>query len=242
MVRAFTPADVTHHNEATVLATESPAVGFTRGAVEGRGGIVVLGAQSTLNAPFQWDPAVFSGFGAGANMLLIMSRPWLLDAEQTWTFKASGTAIAESDTGVTANWCWIAEEWDNLALVGPHASASNPDATYGKMACSTGTTAALTADYVVGIAAVMVQASDIGSAGFATSASWSNSFTETDVLTIGAGTSSQHIQLRVARRYGTLGETGPWETTCTFAGSTMANMASFGALAVFEAARLVGDI
>jgi hypothetical protein len=71
--------------------------------------------------------------------------------------------------------------------------------------------------------------------------SWSDSFTETEVLTRGDGSATNDLQLHIARRYGTEGETGPWTTTATFTG-TMTNKSVFACLAVFRAENYVGDI
>ena len=99
---------------------------------------------------------------------------------------------------------------------------------------SVGTTGAFDSLYTLGIA--FAQISSTGGSGWPTTA-WSNGFTQTDAVAIGAGSGASDLQLLVARRYGTPdpADDGPWETTVTFTGSMTAKTVTAAGMAVLRA-------
>lgn len=190
---------------------------------EGNAGIIVLGAQTLINPPAEWDMVVSAG--TGGPTLAIMCRAYIPGGESSWPF----TPISGGP-----NWTWLAEEWANVSSVPEETSASNTGAS-APASYSTGTTGTFTSQFVAGVATVQILATG-GSAW--PSVSWSNGFVETDVVSVGDGTVNGHLQLRVARLYGAENETGPWETTATFTGS-MTSKTVNGCLAVFRAQDLI---
>lgn len=227
MPRAFTPDDVVQAPSAQLAATATPNVAFTSPAAEGHAGIIVMGAQSLINPPEQWDPTVTAG--TGGPTLAIMCRSDLPDQDQAWTF---------SPTGGTPRWTWLAEEWANVSFAATAATSASTSGQLAPASISTGTSGTTSAPYVACIAAVQILSTG-GSAW--PSVSWSNGFAETDVLSVGTGSVNGDIMLRVARYYGTLNETGGWETTATFTGS-MTSKTCHAAIAVFRAENFDSDL
>lgn len=230
MPRAFTAADVIQSNSGvSSVAVTDPGVALSSPAVEGRSGLIVMGAQTVIAAPQQWDIVAGSGAAAGSPQLGVMVRAGLPDGDQSWAFQALG--------GTSTYWSWLAEEWTNISyapLLGTANTSTIKDpasATY-----TIGPTGSWSAPYAVGIAAlfmlVAIQSGDTPTLW--PSVSWSDGFTETDVLTRGDGTTSSDMQLRVARRYGTLDDAGAWSTTATFDALTNSKNC-YGVLAVLRA-------
>lgn len=245
MARAFTAADVTQHDSGTAGPVEIPGVAFSRagGAVEGRGGLIVMASQTAVLPPYQWDAVVSAGISAGVPNLVIMARPCLPAGDASWEFRAGNSPVSEGSppgSSDLAYWAWIAEEWTNLSYAPLLGSAKTDNLTAGLSSISTGTTGAWSAPYAAGIAAAALIGS-ASSTAWPTSASWSNGFTETDVISLGAGSAATDVQLRVARKYGTLNDAGSWSATCTFTGS-MTGIIPFAVLAVFRAEAQLGDI
>lgn len=226
MARAFTAGDVVQSATAQLEATSTPNVALSGPAVEGRAGMIVMGAQSLINAPEQWHTAAAAG--TGGTTLAVMCRPDLLDGEQAWTF---------TPTGGSPRWCWLAEEWASTSYAALSALGASTSGAVAPASISTGTTGTADAPYVACVAAVQILST--GGSAWPT-VGWSNSFTETDVLSVGGGTANGDLQLRVARYYGTLDETGGWETTATFTGS-MASKTVHAAIAAFRAENYEGE-
>lgn len=226
MARDFIPEDVIQSASAELAATSTPNVAFTDPAAEGHAGVVVMGAQSLIDAPEQWD--MFATAGTGGTTLAIMCRADLPPADQAWDFVP---------TGGTPRWTWLAEEWVNVSYAPRAADSASTSGQLAPASISTGTTGTTEAPYVACLAAVQILATG-GSAW--PSVSWSNGFTETDVLEVGDGTVNGDIQLRVARYYGTAGETGGWETTATFTGS-MTSKTVHACIAVLRAQSYEGE-
>jgi|SRR5829696_7067078 len=231
MVRAFTPADVVQSVPGTASLQPSVTVSLTNPAVEGRGGLIVMAAQLQLAPPEQWHTAAGSGSSDDIHLLKILARPDLLAGEQSWGFA--------TDNASQATWAWIIEEWTNVSFAPLQPSARTLQTT-SPAAISTGTTDTFNAPYVVGVAAVMLTGAPTGPV-WPTSCTWSNGFTETEVQSVGTGQGGTDLQLRVARRYGTLNDTGGWETTATF-NATQTNRLAYACLATFRSEYQLGDI
>lgn len=239
MVRAFTSADFGKQGSGitTGAGVTDPGVALASPATEGLGGLIVLGAQNPIDAPEQWDMIAESGAAAGSPQLGVMVRPCLPAGDQSWTFVAVG--------GFGTLWAWIAEEVANLSYA-PILGAASPmlvkDPAGGTY--TIGSTGAWSAPYAVGIAALlMINSHDVTEPAptvWPTSVGWSNSFTETDVFTRGDGTVDTDMQLRVARRYGTLDDAGSWSTVVTL--GTTSGKNCYGAMGVFRAEYQAGDI
>lgn len=223
MARAFTSADVLQQNTGAQAATATPTPALSNPATGGNSGVLIAGATTQLNPPEQFHYGAQTGIATyGGTLVAVLIRPDLNDGEQSWTL---------TPPSGTPNWCWIAEEWTNLAPTGEEASAGS-GLLSAPATAPTGSTAAFDAEYVVGVAALLVFGG--GSIAFST-VSWSNSFVETDVVTIGTGLTAADTQLRVARRYGTQNDTGPWSTTATFTGGTQTGKTAYACLAVLRA-------
>jgi hypothetical protein len=233
MVRAFTAADVIQHDTGSVGGMTDPTtiVSLPNPASGGNSGLIVMGAQTFLAPPEQWHTAAGAGATDTSVQMGVMIRPDLPANDQSWVFA--------TNTGAVANWLWVAEEWANISYAPLHGSART-HTQVGGSSISTGTTPAFTAPYVVGIAAVFMQGGTNAAAW--SPVTWSNGFTETDVVQVGTGQASGDFQLRVARRYGTLDETGPWETTCTFTDGADPGKVFYACLAVFRAEHHEGEI
>jgi hypothetical protein len=231
MPRAFTSADVVQADTGADVGATAPTISMAPTA-EGNGGIIVISAQNVLAPPSQWHTLAAAGLSDVNVMLGIMCRADLPPGETTWVFNSVG--------GVSGNWTWIAEEWTNLSYAPMLGSArTNQLTSVGSI--STGTTGTWdSTNYAVGIAAMWIYGASGAPAGWPT-CTWSNGFTETDVLTIGTGSNIGDQELHVARRYGEAGDTGAWETTCTFH-TTMTTKAAHACLAVLRAESLLGDI
>lgn len=236
MVRAFTAADVVQHATGTYdpPAIDLPATVSLPGTTsEGTGGLIVMGAMSAVDPPNQWHQVSWAGNVETSPLMSVMVRADFLAGEQSWEFMPS--------PGSGPSWAWVVEEWTNLSYA-PLLAQSHTNLVSGPASLSTGTTPTWSAPYAVGIAAITI----IGgvNAQVWSPVTWSNSFTETDVVTLGAGNTSgaDNLQLRVARRYGTLDETGGWETTITFTNGADAGKVCYACLAVLRAENKQGDI
>jgi hypothetical protein len=234
MPRAFIPSDVLQSTTGfSPATTATPGVSLPNPATEGSAGFVVIGSQGQVTPPWEWHEAALSGISAGVNELAILIRPDLEDQEQSWVFNAGAAPVPTGVSGSSAFWAWLVEEWANVSYAPMQGSASAVNSTGGVSSLSIGPTGSFTAQYVIGVAAVMILGS-ASSTAWPTGASWSGGFTETDVVSEGTGTTANDIQLRIARQYGTLNDAGPWSTTCTFTGS-MTGLTPWGAMAVFQA-------
>jgi hypothetical protein len=233
MVRAFSTADVLQHNTGAVGGQTDPTatVALPNPAIGGNSGLIIMGAQTFLAPPEQWHMAAGAGAADTSVQMGVMIRPDLPSGDQSWGFATS--------SGAAANWLWVVEEWTNISYAPLHGSART-HTSVGAASISTGTTPSFTAPYVVGIAVVFMQGGT--NAAVWSPVTWSNSFTETDVVSIGTGQASGDFQLRVARRYGTLDEAGPWETTCTFTNGADSGKVFYACLAVFRAEYHEGEI
>lgn len=238
MGRAFTAADVVQGATATPGAFDIVTVSLPAATTELNSGLLVMGAQTDISPPRQWHSLSRAGFTTGSHQLAIMIRPDLLGGEQSWDFQTSSADPV--NPGGVAFWCWRVEEWTNLAFTPCVGTSSTFNSTPSLASISTGTTVAWDASlYVVGIAAVLM----LGNAGGAAwpDATFSNGFDVTQVIDEGIGDVGDDLRLWVARRYGTAGETGGWETTATFSG-TVTGKTPMAALAVFRAEAYVGEI
>jgi hypothetical protein len=204
-MRAFTAADVIQSNPGTVTLTSPISVTVPNPTVEGNAGLVVMTAQTLISPPDQWSVAADAGTGGVS--VAVMLRPDLPDGESSWPF----AALAGSP-----NWCWLAEEWTNIASA-PIQSSAGADGAGADASLGTGNTSSpFDTQFLMGLAALQISSS--GGSAWPTVA-WSNGFVETDMVSIGAGSANGDLQLRVARYYGTDSEAGPWSTTATFTGS-----------------------
>lgn len=230
MPRAFTSADVVQSDARTAVAVTSPPISFAP-TVEGRCGVAVIAAHQALNAPEQWDDVTGSSIDDVTKMVAIMCRADIPADETTWQFSSVAGAV---------NWVWVAEEWSNVSFA-PIVGRARTNQLTSVSSISTGTTESWAAEeFVKGLAVMWIYGGAAATAGWPT-VSWSNGFTETNVLTIGGGTALGDMELHVARRYGTAGETGPWETTATFTDGVHTNKAAHACLAVFRAESFVGE-
>lgn len=223
MARAFASTDIVQTNSGTASLQVDPSIALTSPATEGNGGIIVMAAQTVVAPPGQWHTAAAAGTADGSPQLAIMCRADLPPADQSWAFATFN--------GATANWCWLAEEWTNFSFA-PFAGSARTNLQSAPSSISTGTTGAFTADYVAGIAAVLLFGGPTAAAW--STPSWSGSFVETDVLSVGTGTGSTDMQLRIARRYGTLSDAGAWSTTATWSGAQTGKTV-YAAIAAFRA-------
>lgn len=200
---------------------------------EGRGGIVVLGAQTVITPPEQWDIVAWSGTSTSyAQLVSIMCRADLPAGETTWSFSTID--------GSNGSWAWVVEEWTNLSFAPIAADSGQTTLVVDPTSISSGSTGTTEAPYVMLVAAALLQGGSTA-AVWPASASWSNGFTETDVVTLGTGQAAGDLQLRVARYYGTLGEVGPWSTTCTYP-AAQTNKTAYACIAAFRAENWAGDI
>jgi hypothetical protein len=227
MPRAFTSADVVQSDPGTALSATNPGIALPNPAVGGNGGVVLLAAAGVIEKPEQWDMVIGVGLtDTSTPQLMILCRADLPDADQSWTFLPVGGA------GVT-NWAWVAEEWTNLSYA-PLLATAFTGATTAPTSISSGTTGTWDWPYAVGIAVVSLVHGTSGAFTWPSSVSWSNGFTETDVVTLGSGGTALDTQLRVARKYGTLSDAGGWETTALFTDATT-NKTVRACIAVFRA-------
>jgi hypothetical protein len=215
-MRPFSGDDLIQGNTGTASLVSSATATLPGGTAEGNAGIIAMFAQTIIDSPEQWDIVASSSPG----LLAVMCRADLPAGESSWPFSSAGNP----------NWAWTTAEWANVASAPLESSASNAGAS-GATSISTGTTGTFSTQYVMGIAVFGL----VATAGSAwPSVSYDNSFTETDSLTVGTGTASLDIMFKVARRYGTDSETGPWSCTATFTGD-MTSKTPYAALAVFRA-------
>jgi hypothetical protein len=223
VARAFTSADVVQHNPGSDAASSASTSGLVSPSSEGTGGILIIGATNQVSPPDQWHYAAQTGIATyGGTLVAVLSRADLAPGEQSWPLSVAAG---------TPNGVWVAEEWTNLSYE-PVETSAGSGLLSAPATAPTGSTGVFTAEYVVGIAALLVFGG--GSIAFS-GVTWSNSFVETDVVTIGTGTTAADTQLRVARRYGTQFDTGPWDTTATFTGGTQTGKTAYVCLAVLRA-------
>jgi hypothetical protein len=230
MARAFTAADVVQSNPGTEIAVATATPALLNPSGDGTGGIVIVGATTQVNPSENWHYAAQTGVVTyGSSVVAVLSRADLPAGEQTWPLASAGTP----------SWCWIAEEWTNLSYE-PVETSAGSGVGAAPASLSSGSTGAFTAEYVVGVAALLVFGGGTGSTAWS-AVTWSNSFVETDVVQIGDGLpgGSGDIQLRVARRYGTQNETGPWDTTVTFTDGAQTGKTCYLCLAVLRAEDVV---
>lgn len=220
-MQEFTDSHVVQSNTGSPGASSSINVTLPAGTTEGNTAIIVMGAQTLINSPTQWDLVITAG--TGGPTLAIMCRADIPAGESSWPF----TPISGGP-----NWTWTSAEWMNISNAPIETTATSGSGVSAPSSISTGTTGSFTSQYVMGIAAVQLLST--GGSAWPT-VSWSSGFTETDVVEVGDGTINGHIQLRVARLYGTDSEVGPWSTTATFTGS-MTSKTVCACLAVFSAA------
>lgn len=226
-MRAFTDADLVQPpDDGTSATTTSPSgLALAAGSTEGNAGILVLGAQTQIVSPDFWHIAAQSGTSAAAVQLAVLCRADLFAGETTWPFVAVG--------GSPATWAWSAQEWTNVSFAAFETASPAGTLATNPASISTGTTGPFTTEYVMGVAAVLVQGSatsTVWSAG-----TWSNGFTETDVMSAGTGQNALDLQLRVARLYSGQNDAGSWESTFTFSGGAQTGKVAYACLAVFRA-------
>lgn len=239
MPRAFTAGDVVQGGDGQPGALDVVTVSLPSPATELNAGVLVMGAQADISPPRQWHPVSRSGFIAGNYQLAIFCRPGLLAGEQDWSFQTNSSDPV--NPGGVAFWLWRVEEWLNVSAAVHLAAAQTFNATPSLASISTGTTDTWAgAEYAVGIAAVLMLG-NAGGAAFPTVGSWSNGFVETEMFSDGTGAVGDDLRLWIARKYGTAGDTGGWETTATFSG-TVTGKTPMAAMAVFRAESLAGDI
>lgn len=231
MPRAFTTADVVQHTTGQISVLADPGVALPNPVVEGNCGVLVIVGATQLDSPANWHILARSGTASTiAVQLGIMCRADLPAGEQSWPIQALA--------GTATNFAWVAEEWTNVSYA-PLQGFVNAAGAGGVSSLATGSTGSFDAPYVAGIAAAAVIDGPGTGAAWPT-ASFSNSFTITDTLQVGTGAASNDLKLWVARRYGTLNDTGPWDTTVTFTG-TMTSRSAYGCLAVLRAENYVGE-
>src|SRR5215217_7274571 len=122
---------------------------------EGRGGIIMMAALTSIDRPDQWDWAAQTGTASyGDTLVAVMCRAGLLAGETTWPFFTKG--------GGDASWAWIAEEWTNLSFAPLPVLGAGSGMLVGPSSISTGAVGPWDSmEYVVGVAALCV----VGSAG-----------------------------------------------------------------------------
>lgn len=238
MPRAFTSADVVQGTDGQPGALATVTVSLPSPGTAMNSGVLVLGAQTDVSAPRQWHPVARSGFVVGNYSLAVMCRPNLLDGDQSWDFQTNSSDAVNA--GGVAFWLWRVEEWLNVSPTADLGSAATFNATPSLASISTGTTDTWdSAEYAVGIAAVLMLG-NAGGAVFPTVGSWSNGFTETNMLSDGDGSAGDDLRLWVARKYGAAGDPGGWETTATFSG-TVTGKTPMACLGVLRAEHFVGE-
>lgn len=237
MARAFTSADVVQGDgNAGTLTT--PSISLPGPATAGNGGIIVMFAGSVVAPPDRFHTAASSGTSSLATQMAIMCRTDLEDGDQAWTFDTLSP-------GAAAIWTWRVEEWTNLSYA-PIAGSANVTAAINLSSVTIGPTETFwtSPQYVIGIAAVGLASGSASTVPWPT-VTWSDGFTETDTYQVGNGAGefgTANYKLHVARRYGTLDETGPWSTTATFSNSgTTGTRTTFACMAVFRAESHVGE-
>jgi hypothetical protein len=233
MVRAFTAADVLQHDDdpASALVAD-PGIALPNPTTAGNGGIIVMGVTFGTNPPEQWHRVAGAGSSMDFPNVAIMCRADLPGGEQTWPFSVIG--------GSTAYWIWMAEEWDNLSFAPLAATPAQTTGAANPASVTTGDTGTWDAPYVVGLGAVLMINGTTGGTVWPTT-ELSGGFDEVQVLTRGDGSTANDVQLHIARRYGTLNETGPWSLTATFTGSQTFKSV-YACLAIFRAENHAGDI
>jgi hypothetical protein len=213
MARAFTDADLL---QSPAGGTSAGATGVTvtlpSGATEGSCGVIFLHTEAPADPPSEWD----NRFSEASGRTAVMFRPHLMANESSWMFDWHAAA---------ATWAWKAQEWANVAWKGPAGVAIAPAGGLAPTSVATGDTGTWAEEYVIGLLVVSLYNPTGGSATWPT-ASFSNSFTETDMVSVGSGTGAGNIGLWAARRYGTQNETGPWSCTASFTGATNGMLAA----------------
>jgi hypothetical protein len=219
-VRGFSDADLIQSNGGTATAVSTVDATVGAGTAEGNAGLIVVHAASVSNSPANWDPVVTD---TGGGLQKIFLRADLPAGESLWTFTAAAAG----------SWLWTVGEWANFAAA-PLQGSSTAFTGIAPATSSTGSTGTFSAQFAVGVAAFTIINGSASAAVWPSAVSYDNSFTETDSLQIGTGTGVGDRWLKVARRYGTDSDAGPWSCTATFTGS-MANKSVYATLAVFGA-------
>lgn len=232
MARAFTSADILQHADGSdSIATSPTTLALPSASTEGNGGLIVMGVLNVLTPPEQWDMSAGAGVSATSGYQLgIMCRADLPPGETSWPFTVLGSG--------SSYWVWVVEEWANLSFAPLGASAQTNLAT-NPATISTGTTGSAEPAFYVAVAAVFLTGG-ASSGVWPASVTWSNGFTETNVISIGTGVGAQSLQLRIARKYETDVSTGTWETTADF-GATQTNKTAYACIAVFRAESYPGE-
>ena len=215
-MRAFSDGDLVQSNGGAAFAVISQDLTVPAGTAEGNTGIIVAGVQSLIITPEQWDVAAISN----SQLLQVLCRADLPAGESSWTLTGQANE----------SWAWTVGEWANVASA-PVETTAVASIASAPASLSTGSTGAFSTQFVMGIAAFCVQSA--GGPVWA-AVSYDNGFTETDSQQTGDGTTLGDVLLKVARRYGTDSDTGPWSCTATFTGS-MASKSVDAMLAVFRA-------
>lgn len=233
MPRSFADSDIVagSANSGTVVLSASPiTVSLGGPTTEHNAGIIVMACQTVIAPPEQWDNIAPGGFSAPASPQAgVLIRSDIPAGESSWTF---------SPVSGGPSWVWLAQEWTNVSFTPIAASPASNTGALAATAVSTGSTGAFDSLYVLGIA--YEQISSTGGSTWPTAA-WSNGFVETDVVSVGTGSGTSDLQLRVARRYGTPADSGPWETTATFTGSMASKTVSAAGMAIIRAENFVGE-
>lgn len=226
MARAFAAGDLAQPANSN-SASATPSVALTLGSPTTDGNLVVAYIKSTTD--------LFSASDAAFDMIAkdhqstgtrIFARV-ATAGETSWTFT--------TDVGGNPNWAWWVEEWSNAEVpVGLVATGGLTQPSPGTT-LTTGTTTAAPATYPYVLAVACWSLSIGGTTGtFPTETAVSNGFAYAGSVAFGTGSAPLDQTLYVARYFGTLNETGPWESTITLSGS-IAGTTGAGAIAALLA-------
>lgn len=230
MPRAFSDADLLQWQTGEAIDTPTLAPSLTNPTAVGNAGIIVLGGANAFDPPEQWDPV--AGSPESFPRASVLVRAGLPGGETSWTFSGVGGANTYAK--------WEIHEWRNISFC-PLVAYDNEAMVIGPASVTlSAAQIGLGTNYTMAIAALGI----IGGTN-ATSVwsgvSWSGGFAETSAQAFGTGMDVGSFQLRVARRYGTQGETGPWTTTATFVDGVQTQKIVYACLAVFRAENFVGE-
>lgn len=231
MVRAYTPADIIQSVPGSAAAQQTINPALTNPAGSGHCGVLLICATSVVNPPEQWHTAASVGAGGLVTQSGVLCRADLPENDQSWALSFGGVG----------NWLWIVEEWDNVSFAPLVATTPWANVSGSVESLDSGSTGTWDAPYVVGVAVCGVIGGPSATSGWSP-ITWSNGFVETNVETLGAGQDSGGLRLHVARRYGTLNETGPWSTTVTWTDGVQTAKTQMLSIAVFRAENYAGDI
>jgi hypothetical protein len=233
MPRAFSDDDIVQSTPGSVFQSGAPiSVTLGSATTAGHAGIIVLTCQNIMNPPEQWHLMAQSGAGGQASPQGgIACRVDLPAGETSWSF---------SPMSGSPGWAWVVQEWTNVSFAPIAATPAGNWAAGGSASYSTGSTGEFSGLYVMAIAYLGINST--GTTPFS-AGSWSNGFVEQHVVETGDGTTAADLQLRVARRYGTPSDSGPWESTFTFTNGADATKSALSVgMAVFRAENHAGDI